>query len=391
MFRYTVFLVLCCSFCSFPSFAQFNLSGQVVNPQGEPLAGASVFINNSSLGTVSGNDGRFTLYIPTPVGEVVFSMVGYSPENIRAHADMAALPVKIILQPYMENLDDVVVRAPLKDGWALWGQFFLESFLGRTAEARDCKIQNTKAIRIYFDKETNVMTARATEPLRIRNAAMGYEIEYRLEEFLYDNKNKITYFSGYPFFKPMKGGRAKQRKWERNRFQSYEGSMMHFMRALFINQTEQEGFRIQPAVKKVNEEKARVRSRQRQLILSGSRNDSSAYYSRIMAQPDSLFLIGSPMPAEQIRYNAGNNIVGLDFDNHLLITYTRKNGSADIQALLEGDATLSSFIRLLYDESILLFRDGSFIPGSNILTERYWAHSEKIARMLPFDYRPPEK
>ena len=53
-------LIFCLSFSSF-SFGQFSLSGKVIDEQGEPLIGATVFINEISIGSSSDTDGKYLI------------------------------------------------------------------------------------------------------------------------------------------------------------------------------------------------------------------------------------------------------------------------------------------------------------------------------------------
>ena len=85
-----------------------QLSGQVTNAEtGENLVGVSVTIKGSSKGTVTKNDGKFTLGTPTkgPI-TLVFSSTGFTTQQILLSSD-AEIKVKLISESKM--LDNVVV------------------------------------------------------------------------------------------------------------------------------------------------------------------------------------------------------------------------------------------------------------------------------------------
>ena len=70
-------LIFCLLFSSF-SFGQFSLSGKVIDEQGEPLIGATVFINEIGIGSSSDTDGKYLISnIKNGEYSVTFSAVGY--------------------------------------------------------------------------------------------------------------------------------------------------------------------------------------------------------------------------------------------------------------------------------------------------------------------------
>ncbi|MCM1177347.1 MAG: carboxypeptidase-like regulatory domain-containing protein [Clostridium sp.] len=58
-------------------YAQENISGTVTDESGEPLIGASVFVEgNSSVGAITDLDGKYTLAVPADAKALVFSFIG---------------------------------------------------------------------------------------------------------------------------------------------------------------------------------------------------------------------------------------------------------------------------------------------------------------------------
>ncbi|SFC14162.1 CarboxypepD_reg-like domain-containing protein [Parapedobacter composti] len=105
-----------------PVIAQQRIAGKVVNAEtGEPIAGASVFVNNTTYGTSSTNSGDFELRgIPVGTYEVVVSSVGYhtfvSPIRV-TESRSAFLAVK--LEPRSLMLDEVTIMPFEAAGWIL--------------------------------------------------------------------------------------------------------------------------------------------------------------------------------------------------------------------------------------------------------------------------------
>ncbi len=81
---WTVLLCLLLAFCTTEVFAQgrTNISGTVVDEQGEPVIGATVIVKeNTTIGTGTGVDGKFTLSVPG-TGTLEVSQVGKETQEI---------------------------------------------------------------------------------------------------------------------------------------------------------------------------------------------------------------------------------------------------------------------------------------------------------------------
>jgi len=103
--------------CTLPIFAQKTISGRVAEgPTGEALAYVSIGIPGTSVGTVSAEDGRFSLEIPekttlTGKDSVQFAMLGFEKKSLPLTAwTDAAKPLEVRLEPSVLQLREVVVR-----------------------------------------------------------------------------------------------------------------------------------------------------------------------------------------------------------------------------------------------------------------------------------------
>jgi len=100
-----LFLVLCAFYVSF-SYAQqgFQVSGEVVDSSGAPIEGVTVK-ESAKNGTLTSEDGTFTLTVKKKGTELTFSFIGYKTEKIPADAHL-----KVILHASQQSdLSDVVV------------------------------------------------------------------------------------------------------------------------------------------------------------------------------------------------------------------------------------------------------------------------------------------
>ncbi|HYC29691.1 MAG TPA: carboxypeptidase-like regulatory domain-containing protein, partial [Chitinophagaceae bacterium] len=313
--------------------AQNIIKGRVVHEKSrEPIAGASVFISNSTKGTVSKADGSFELVdVPTGSHDLVASSIGYATLVFSYTTADLPLKVELQLQPRVTELESVTVEPDEANGWEKWGRFFVENFIGTMANAADCKLKNPKALRFKHSRKNNTLTVIADEPLIIENKALGYKIQYQLEDFTYDFKTRYLVFLGYTLFEDMDGRDRQKRRWAANRVTAFNGSLQHFMKSLYNDQLAADGYEVKRMRKQDNTEKLRIRAvykarmdslRAKGEVVRLGFGDSTAYYERIMGQPDQFDIISPGILTADSLITPGNGeIKTLFFENYLYITY----------------------------------------------------------------------
>jgi len=182
--------------------AQRSIRGRVVNAAtGAAVPGSSVFITNTSRGTVSDNNGQFVLTdVPPGKHELIISSVGYETNVFSFNDAQLPLQLKVELAIKVKELENVNVEPSVEEGWDKWGRVFLDHFIGTTARATQCRIKNEKAIRFRYYKKSRRLTAYCDEPVLIENKALGYSISYQLESFEINYTDKTMFFVGYSLF-----------------------------------------------------------------------------------------------------------------------------------------------------------------------------------------------
>lgn len=394
-------------------FAQQALRGKVIaSDSKQPIHLANVFLSNTSIGTVTNAEGVFVLdRFPQGRFDVVISCIGY--ETYVTTIQYAQLPafIEVVLKPKVNILQEVVVEPYEKNGWERYGKFFIENFIGTSALAADCKLKNPETIRFRYNKKENILRAFADEPIVLENRALGYILRYDLKVFEYNYGTRIFYFQGYPLFEDIESDRKRLlNRWERNRTEAYYGSMMHFMRSLFRNQLIEEGFEIRKLIKVSEEEKKRVRNiyNSRTYInsngnivvndslLANGNKDSADYYRKVMRQPEKMaVLINQLLPGDSIAFAIDSFTAGLYFDDHLQVTYKYKQVPDEYvrtnSLSVQPKTPVVSEIVLPRKNAIAVLANGSYFEGLDLITSGYWGWWEKLATMLPFDYKPPKK
>lgn len=359
---------------------------------GLPLAGCSVFISGTSTGTRSAADGSFQLHnVPGGKYELVISYVGYNTYTVPLSEALQTI-LQVRLEIRSTELEKVVIETYLEQGWDRWGRVFFDNFIGMVPQADQCRILNTDAIRFRYYKKSNRLRAYSLEPIEVVNDALGYRIRFQLEEFELNFHEKSVFYLGYSFYEELKG-KAQKRKLD-NRRKAYEGSVLHFMRALYENKLMEQGFEVRRLVRIPNMEKQRVKHIFPDRASTGAPvplpADSAVYYRKVMAQPDFTEQLGQDLlsSANLVR-DMGDGLLELYFSDHLQVTY--KNAKEENAYLMDmRESRKPSFRRtsvtLVDGNKIIVDRFGNYFNPRDFLTRGYWAWSEKLANALPVDY-----
>ncbi len=380
--------------------AQGKLRGKVVDKENSrPLAGASIFLNNTSIGTTSNEAGLFELNIPAGKYDLVISSIGFETRNLVIESMDIPSFLEIKLTVKAPEMETVVITSYEKDGWEKYGQFFTDQFIGMCSEAGQCKILNKEVLRFRYDKKANTLFVSALQPLQIENRALGYTLIYDLVQFEYKYHARYLVFTGFPFFIKMEGSESQEKKWKNKREDVFEGSLLHFMRALFRNQLEKEGFIVRRLVKEVNEEFQRVNKvmvsgfAKDRLFMRYLPKDTAAYFEKVMEQPRIREHLGKEMIwGDSIAFMVDRQTVGFEFDHFLHIYYkNKKPQSAYFKLFPRAASQIVSELTITGPTHIELKSNGMYFNSTDLLILGYWAWSEKIAAMLPFDYQPPQR
>ncbi|MCC5612980.1 carboxypeptidase-like regulatory domain-containing protein [Nostoc sp. CHAB 5834] len=238
------------------NWAQTTIRGYVQNGKNqEALPFANVFLSGTTKGTVTDQNGLFTL-VDAPVGkfDLVVSYVGFTTLKTTIQTqDQKAY--RLLLKPLDNQLDAITVRARRRGSAerAKQVELFTAFFIGRSQNARLCRLLNPQALS--FSQVTDTLTAIAQEPLLIENKALGYRIKFQLDHFSYTEASNLISYQGDPVFEPLTPTNEQEAKrWQVNRQSAYLGSVMHFGRALYRRQLVQEGFIIQKVIERKTSE-----------------------------------------------------------------------------------------------------------------------------------------
>lgn len=86
---------------------QLQITGTVKDQNGQPVAGATILVQGSSVGTTSAGDGNYTLAAPAD-GTLSVSFIGYEPQQIPVGGKTR---IDIVLKEDTQAIEDVIVVA----------------------------------------------------------------------------------------------------------------------------------------------------------------------------------------------------------------------------------------------------------------------------------------
>jgi len=352
-------LLLLFSFvCTLTALSQektFSIDGIILDKSGQPLVGASVFCQNTTVGTLSKNDGGFHLRLANGGYDLVVSYTGYETQVIRISKDhLATDTLKVQMKEQDKALEQAVVTgsAEVADGWDKYGQFFLDNFIGTTPNAAQCTLDNKEVLKFYFYKKRNKLRVKATDQLIVTNNALGYRIKYQLDSFVYDYGGNVGSYTGYPLFESLDGTPDQQSMWKKNRLYSYSGSRLHFIRSWYDSTLDDEGYVLELA-------------------------DSGSNKMRRLEDPYDAKI-----------YSRDSGDVQVNVQGRLRVSYTSQ--VPDRKYLLQNKYPLTTpaqISALDIANGFVIEENGYFYDQGDVSNIGYWAW-KKLAELLPYDYLP---
>ena len=399
-----LFLLICGGLAAVgTAHAQGRLSGVVQDSTThEPLAFASVFLTNTTLGVTTTEQGQFEFpRVPAGTYDVVSSYVGYRLVKQSVTVGAAPQQLTLILAATGNQLGEVLVKpAPNKPEDF---QKFTDLFLGQTAFSEQCHISNPDQVRVFFDDSTKEIMARAREFVQVDNDALGYRLKYYGLQFDYDTEDQTISYYGEPVFEEMTPRDERQRQqWAANRATAYAGSLMHFLRSVYSNRLRAEGFLTQQMRLVANPRFLRADRRRRALLarrpngpFTATEQDSLARWERVA--PAFAKLLPAPLPIDSVRrVSADGQRTYLRFPGELQVAYFGEAPDPRYHRPMSPLGTSRtpypakrqvSRLRLQGAEAEIQ-ANGAPLNPLEVLSGEYWGF-ERIGEFLPFDYQPP--
>lgn len=366
--RFSVLLILNLFFCTL-AWGQSQLSGKIVDADtGEPVFGANVFVENTTMGAVSDPDGKFVLTGTFgKYARIVTTHIAYKSKTLSVNGRKV---VNFTLRPKVTELNTVEVERKKDRKWQRYYARFERAFIGTTQNAKEVEVKNPWVIE--FTKSDNEgLNGYAANLLEIENRATGYEIKFLLENFKLTVNE--TVYQGRPLFVPLEASsKEEEAAWQQAREKTYLGSRQHFLYALANGKAAEEGF---------------------ELYRSDFDTKTGRFKTLGQTEPDKVF----------------NEDMRLDFDGFLKVIYTREKpekafkkeftsttkigtgGNTNLgsgQIFVENTVSSAGQVSYLFTRSsqgLAISEDGLLKNPEGLLEYGYWAW-KRVADLLPYEY-----
>lgn len=241
------------------------------------------------------------------------------------------------------------------DGLAKYGDFFIRNFIGATPNAGKCVLLNPEVLKFYYYKRSNKLKVLATEAVKIANNALGYNIQYQLDSFVYYYNTDVNSYRGYCLFAEMEGSDSLKAVWAGNRKKAYEGSKLQFMRSYYDSTVVEDGW----------------------IIDLLDENDNKKF-NKVKDVYDTLY------------YGALDSTMQIEiwYPRKISVTYTKKRPEPEYlkkMGLPKSVPYLISYIDI--KESIAITENGYFYEQKDWVNQGYWSW-KNLGDLLPYDYNP---
>lgn len=304
----------------------------------EALVSATVFLENTTFGTMSENDGRYIIPNISPGSYyLIVSSIGYEIERVPVTVAAAeTLDYKIRLKEKSITIGEVNVIGKSNDEWKEHLEVFTEQFIGETQNSHYAKILNPEVINFTKDPETKQLNASTDSVIVVENKALGYRLYIMLASFTYSQKQGVNYLTHIRFQELRPEDKDQEELWKTRREETYTGSQKHFFNSLLNKKLHQEGFRLSQGPM--------------YLLTSGL----------------GVYVLEEDVDIEEDL----NDLLRMDLETSYRID-CQKNSTVDYIV------PVSRFI--------LLDKDGNRMDGGVMNVGGYWA-SQRIADALPYNY-----
>lgn len=356
-----VFLFLLGGF-SFMANAQFVVTGSVMDSATrEPLTPASVFCQNTTLGTVTNKQGQFSITLKSGGYDLIFSYTGFQTQTIRVTENpstgQAGNKLEILLVKEDKSLGEVVLKNTYEvaDGWEKYGDFFIKNFIGATPNAMKSVLINPEVLKFYFYKRSNRLKVVATEPLQIANNALGYNLRYQLDSFIYYYSSNINSYRGYCLYTEMEADDSLKKVWAANRVKTYEGSKLHFMRSYYDSTLLEDGW-----------------------IVDMLDDNNAKKFNKVKDVYDPLY------------YGALDSTMQIEiyYPKKISVTYTKKGAESEYLKKMGLPKSVPYSISYIdIKGTIAITQNGYYYDQKDWVNQGYWSW-KNVADLLPYDYVP---
>ncbi|MDR2231955.1 MAG: mucoidy inhibitor MuiA family protein, partial [Tannerella sp.] len=160
-----------------------NVSGYVTDESGEPIIGANIVIQGSTIGTITDVEGRYSLAIPSGGGNLQISYVGYETQTLPINRSNINIRLEVDTQPLEEF---TVVSYGRSDASADQGIRIRETAAqSKSAAPRPApvpvpvaQVENTTSVEFEIKTPYTIASENKTTVVEMEHYSLPAEYEY---------------------------------------------------------------------------------------------------------------------------------------------------------------------------------------------------------------------
>ena len=352
---------------------QFHLIDEATH---KSISDAHLFINNSSVGTTSNNNGYCELVISEQENQVlIITHVSYetltiNPEQYRQliNGDTLKMHSKSV------DLNEVLITSKRGNRWKKKFRRFRKTLLGDDKAAANCRILNPEVLQ--FEEKNGTLFVKANDLLHIENDYLGYTIHFWLEELSIEADGSSYYKGNGQYIDKVE---ADDMQYIERRNSIYTQSLPHFLRSLLKSPNK-------PTLKDLGYE------------LSIDRYEDGKFKTILIPkEPNSIIHSDSTTGKYRLYFSEFLTIKHSDLEVYFEDEVQVAVSSAEQQKFgMDNTVSLGKNLkdvvsRLYKIEPYLLFdQRGNIINKSAVKEYGFWAE-QRLASTLPIDYNSYSK
>ncbi|MFB6318794.1 carboxypeptidase-like regulatory domain-containing protein [Saccharicrinis sp. FJH54] len=353
-----------------------EITGRITDVEtGNPVEYTAVYINGSTIGTTTDTLGRFSLAYNFDHCRIVINHVSYKSAVLDISPEVHR-NLDIKLEPKNIEMTQVLVQSQnlRKKSMA----YFKKNFLGNNFWGENAEILNDSVLFFhteYFGADApdsalvgkrRYFVVQATAPLLIDLPKLGYLLQYDMVQFVeaYDSiyKQSVIKNLGYTYFREYDDvSRLQELRFRRNRYKVYYHSVMHFVRSLYENKLEQNGYDVYVI----------------------TRDSNTTHYNLFYA--DSIDISFKNDEAAIMNLQGTELLIQYYTNNFKPINLERYEGD-DNWRILAGMSPAAYSVLYIEKDTCILRKDGT-LPGGELLFDGDIA-DKRYGAILPSDFKP---
>lgn len=209
-----------------------TLKAELLDFNERPIEGVKVFYDNSTVSTFTDKRGVFEIPVSRCIPDP--KLVFYHPDyEIYIETNTKKIRSTYYLKPKKNRTEITNASSSLFNTEEMFA-VFRENFLGTSRNPRQIRIANEDVLQLRFDTINYKFYANASKPLKIINEALGYTLEYYLDDFEIEFLADIlqqefidhTFFHGYSLFTDVDTTKVKERE------NAFNGTLNYFFKQI---------------------------------------------------------------------------------------------------------------------------------------------------------------